>query len=83
VNDDLLPEHEGIDAALASARQKHVQRLAAMLDLDSGLAAILTPDRDDRDELAAANRPGNPAATRPGPPLPSGPTAQGHGKVMN
>ncbi len=73
MNDDLLPEHEGIDAALASARQEHVQRLAAVLDLDSGLAAILTPDRDaDRDELAAANRPGTSAATRPGPPLLSG-----------
>ena len=32
---------------------EHVQRLAAVLDLDSGLAAILTPDRDaDGDELS-------------------------------
>jgi hypothetical protein len=75
VNDDLLPGHESIHATMASARQEHIQRLATVLDLDSGLAAILTPDRDaDRNELAATSRPGTPVAPRPRPPLPSGPT---------
>ena len=55
VNDDLLPEHADIDASLAAARQEHAGRLAAMLDLDAGLAAILTSDEDGgRDASAAA-----------------------------
>jgi hypothetical protein len=41
VNDDLLPGHADLDAALDSARREQIRRLAATLDLDGGLDAIL------------------------------------------
>jgi hypothetical protein len=45
-NDDLLPEHTDIDTSLAAIRREHAERLAAMLNLDAGLTAILIPDED-------------------------------------
>ena len=54
-----LPEHAGIDAALAAARREHAERLATVLDLDAGLTAIFTPDEDaGHDEPATAANPG-------------------------
>jgi serine/threonine-protein kinase len=43
-NDDLLPEHASISISLAAARREHAGRLAAALDLDAGLAAILAAE---------------------------------------
>jgi hypothetical protein len=73
VNDDLLPEHVDIDAYLdaylAAARRAHAARLPSLLDLDAGLAAILTPGKDaSRDEPATGVDPSAPAPSRPGPP---------------
>jgi serine/threonine protein kinase len=43
-NNDLLPEHATINTALAAARREHAGRLAAALDVEAGLAAILAAD---------------------------------------
>jgi hypothetical protein len=76
VNDDLLPEHVGIDAALAAARREHAERLAKVLNLDAGLAAILTQNENaDHDEPAAGADFGALASSRPRPPLPGGQVA--------
>lgn len=75
-NDDLLPEHVGIDASLAAARRQLTGRLAAMLDLDAGLAAILGPNEGaDRYKSATAADPEALASSRPALPLPAGQAA--------
>ncbi len=77
MNDDLPPGHAGIDAALASARHEHTRRLTEVLDLNSGLAAILTPGKNaGRSELPASNpAPQASATTSPALPLPEGQAA--------
>ena len=75
-NDDLLPEHTEIDAFLAASIREHAERLAAVLDLDAGLAAILTPDDDaDRGEPVIAANPGSLSPSRVGTSLPGGQAA--------
>src|ERR1700733_7930748 len=59
-NDDLLPQHADIDTSLAAARREHAERLAAALDLDAGLTAILTEDEKADGSQATTVNPGRP-----------------------
>jgi hypothetical protein len=68
MDDDLLPEHTEIDAYLAASRRALAEQLAAGLDLNAGLTAILgTRNRqpDPNEPTAAMNASSSPSA-RPG-----------------
>lgn len=64
-DDDLLPEHTDTDAYLATIRRELIEQLAAGLDLNAGLSAILgTRDRQVgfSEQTAATNADNSPSA---------------------